>query len=249
MASAPTIANPARRARTQWLAAWTALATAVSVSGAPPHHAGRTPIAPRIDGLLDDACWSNAAVMALPHVYKPQPPPARLPGTAVRLAWDEVHLYIAFACEDDDVWSYSEKSDDTLWLGDVVEFFLKPSREEPTYYEFVIAPNGTLYDARYPSRGAGGGARFKGWSSGASIATRLLTNSPAGYAVESAIPWNAFGRVGPPDGETWQAGAFRYEYSRSFDTPLLLMSIPRAGDQGFHTYEAYEPVFFGGGPP
>ena len=174
----------------------------------------------------------------------------KVSATVARFLWDDKYLYVAFECEDCDIWSFSNKPDDHLWKGDVAELFIKPSTSVHAYYEFVIAPNGTMYDARYPSRGAGGYPRFKDWSSNAKVATTIDgTNGDAGdddrgYVVEMAIPLAAFtGTAKPTNGVTWTVGAFRYDYSKLFETPMLLMSIPEL-ERGFHYYEGYNKLTF-----
>jgi len=205
-----------------------------------------------VDGRLDEAAWKEAAVIDAFYPYQPVDAAVLSPMKA-RLLWDKDRLYLGVECGDKDVWSFSGEPDDALWNGDVSEFFVKPSVGEPIYYEFVIAPNGALYDARYPSRGAGGSNRFKGWSSHAAIATVVAgtdgdwRDDDEGYTVEAAIPLAAFDEAGLPEaGDTWTFGVFRYDYSKAYEDPLLMMSIPEAPDHGFHSYEGYAPLLFQG---
>ncbi len=216
------------------------------------HPACFAAIPPTLDGKLDDAAWQSAAVLVLTNQYRPDYPVSNRPRTEVRFCWDDAHLYAAFSCEDDDVWSFGDQPDSTLWIGDAFELFLKPSRDRRAYVEFVVAPNGTLYDALYPSRGAGGGARFKTWFSGARIATAVdgtdgdWQDTDRGYVVELAIPWEAFAEIADPPraGDEWTFGAFRCEVSHSRDDTLMLMSIPKSGPTGFHSFEFYQPLRF-----
>ncbi len=208
-----------------------------------------TPIV--IDGRLDEAAWQGANTITRFYLFRPVDVP-RLPATTVRLLWDSQYLYISFECEDDDIWSYSEVNDDPLYKGDVVELFIKPRRDSLAYYEFVIAPNGAIYDARYPSRGAGLSYRFGKWNSGARIASTLdgtddnYLDEDQGYVVEIAIPLTAFSSSEQPsiDAE-WTFGVFRYDFSKSYEDSLMLMSFPHASNQfGFHHYEHYAPLQF-----
>jgi len=204
----------------------------------------------QVDGRLTEPDWDRAETLSITQVFHPKDSTAPVPAGTVKILWDDAYLYLGFSSEDDDIWSFSEEPDDTLWLGDVVEFFIKPSAESLTYYEFVMAPNGTLYDARYASRGAGGIPRFRTWSSGARVATTIegtdgdWEDTDTGYQVEVAIPWTAFTAENvPPVRETWTFGAFRYDYSKSYAAPYLLMSVP-VSTHGFHNYEAYQDLFF-----
>ncbi|HPG65366.1 MAG TPA: carbohydrate-binding family 9-like protein [Candidatus Hydrogenedentes bacterium] len=213
-----------------------------------PCRAATGPIA--IDGKLDEAAWGQAEVISEYHVFQ-APPGVELSPSNVRLLWNKDFLYVAFEYEDNDIWSFSNTPDDDLWNGDVAELFIKPSTTNNLYYEFVMAPNGNLFDARYPSRGAGGSYRFKVWSSGAQVATDVrgtdndFGDDDQGYTVEMAIPMSVFPDWAQPS-ETvgWTFGAFRYNYSKSFEDPLLLMSVPEAVGHGYHSYEDYQPLRF-----
>ena len=203
-----------------------------------------------IDGRLDEPAWKRAEPITTFYAYKPQDA-KRLSPTVARLLWGKQNLYIAIECEDRDIWSYSDKPDDDLWNGDVAELFIKPSTEKLLYYEFVMAPSGALYDARYASRGAGGLARFKDWSSGAQVACAIAGSDgdyhddDQGYTVEMAIPLSVFpDNMRPAAGLTWTFGVFRYDYSKMFEDPLLMMSIPEAPEWGYHYYEGYAPLTF-----
>lgn len=228
---------------------------ACAASGAPGDDAGEhlcrcagTDIV--IDGKLDDAAWERAEVITqwypLAKGFKGELPPSK-----VRLLWDDENLYIGFDYTDDDIRSYSETPDDELWNGDVAELFIKPDREKPLYYEFVIAPNGTLFDAEYPSRDAGGYKVFRGWSSGARVATEIrgsdgdTSDDDKGYTVEVAIPLSIFPDWAQPAADkTWTFGAFRYDYSKSYEEPITMMVIPEAVGHGFHSHEYYATLRF-----
>ncbi len=210
-------------------------------------HFAASPV--KIDGRLDESAWGKAGKITKFYPLAPAKTTQTTP-TVVRMLWDKQYLYVAFECTDDDVWSYSNKPDDELWNGDVGELFIKPSIQARAYYEFVTAPNGAQYDGRYTSRGSGGYNRFKGWSSGAKVASRIDgtdgdgSDNDRGYTLEIAIPLKAFIDATPPaDGVAWTFGAFRYDYSKSFEQPLLMMSIPES-PSGFHYYEGYGLLLF-----
>ena len=203
-----------------------------------------------IDGKLNEPAWTQSEAITEFNIYSPKDAVSISP-TAFKLVWSDSHLYASFVCEDDDIWPFSSEPDVWLWQGDVVELFIKPSRESSEFYEFVVAPNGALYDARYTSRGAGGIHRFNRWDSQARIATVIHgtvdvpDDTDRSYTVEMAIPLTAFKDAPLPGDKTvWTFGAFRYDYSKSFDAPLLLMSIPESLKRGFHYYEGYRELMF-----
>lgn len=241
-------------AKTIIVACWlTAIAGAFAqdqCNGCGLTYACRTACAPvTIDGVLDEAAWLLADRLPIEYVLQPQEYLTAPPRGSVRILWDAQFLYVGFECSDDDVWSFSSKDDEMLCTGDVVELFLKPSREANVYYEFNIAPNGALFDARYPSRGAGGVERGKAWSSGAQIATRVDGTDgddqdfDKGYCVEMKIPWASFREGAPAPDAIWTFGAFRFDYSKSFESPFLLKSIS-APMKRFHDYEFYQDIQF-----
>ena len=218
-----------------------------------PTYVCRTATGPiEIDGQLDESAWKDAQVVSLRYPFRPATE-TNLPKTTARLLWDKNSIYLAWQAEDIDIWSYSDKNDDVLWKGDIVELFLKPSKTDSLFYEINIVPNGAIYDGRYPSRGAGSYHRFKKWNSQARIATHLdgtddnWHDKDKGYTVEAAIPLQAFSVSGiPKAGDFWAFGLFRCEYSRNLDEPLLFSSVPEKLDpiHGFHSYELYQPIRF-----
>ena len=213
-------------------------------------HAATGPI--KIDGQLDEPAWKHAQTITLLYPFRPVGA-TNLPMTTARLLWDKNAVYLAWQAEDIDIWSYSDKNDDTLWKGDIVELFLKPSKTDSKFYEINITPNSAVFDAFYPSRGAGGYQRFKKWNSHARIATHVdgtdgeWRDTDKGFTVEAAIPLTAFLQSeAPKAGTKWTFGLFRCEYSRTLDKPLLFSSLPGKLDpiHGFHNYERYQPIVF-----
>ena len=207
----------------------------------------------KIDGKLDDFAWQRAKVIDSFLLFPSSPKGGiDLPHTSIRLLWDQKALYMAWRAEDVDIWSFSDQNDDYLWRGDVVELFIKPSPTNRRYYEFVIAPNGAVYDARYTSRGAGGKERFKGWNAKVKVATEIKgtegnhSDQDLSYTGEIAIPWVAFAEAGPPptSGSTWHFGVFRIDFSHRWEKELLLSSVPGTLKNGFHSYEKYRSLRF-----
>lgn len=203
-----------------------------------------------LDGKLDEAAWKQAEVISRFYPFTSATDPALSP-TRVRVLRDDKNLYVGFECEDDDIWSFSTQDDAELWNGDVAEFFIKADAEGKSFYEFVIAPSGALFDALHASQGGGGFRRFGAWSSGAKVATTVdgtdgdWSDQDHGYTVELAVPLAVIKDKLPIcDENTWTFGAFRYNYSKSFDDAQLLMSIPEAPKWGFHYYPGYRPMVF-----
>lgn len=203
-----------------------------------------------IDGRIDEDAWQNAAPITVFNVFGPEGA-ENLSPTEARILWDNKTLYVAVSCMDADIRSFSDEPDAELWNGDAVEFFIRLDRDTPVHYEFVAAPNGTLFDARHPDREPGGFRHYKVWSSGARVAAVVdgtdsdPSDTDNGYTVEMAIPLNVFqDSVPPADGVAWTFAVCRYDFSKLYEKPLLLMTMHEAPHDGFHYYEGYADLVF-----
>lgn len=203
-----------------------------------------------LDGRLDESAWSRAEVIKTWFWLGSNRQQATVE-TRAMLLWDNRYLYIAFDCRDEDVMSFTDQDDDDLWNGDVVELFLKPSKRLPVYYEWEIAPNGALFDARHPSRSAMQDIANRRWDSGARISLRVTgteghpEDRDTGWVVEAAIPLFPFSRDVPlpRDGTQWTFAVCRYDYSHTRGKPRMTVSSPGAED-GFHSHEVYKTIRF-----
>ncbi|WP_432798583.1 carbohydrate-binding family 9-like protein [Poriferisphaera sp. WC338] len=200
-----------------------------------------------IDGKLNEPAWNTAQTVPIRFIFEPKEFSGEVSYTSARMLWDDSFLYVAFKCLDTDVKSFSSKHDDTHWNSDVVEFFVQPHEDEVFYTEVVVSPNGATYDGAYNKRWEKGGAA---WSSNAfvgSVVTGTIdddNDTDVGYTVELAIPLDKVSDRPVVAGETqWRFGAFRYDYDKKWEEPLLLMSFPES-KAGFHYYEGYLPLRF-----
>ena len=173
---------------------------------------------PNIDGILDDIIWQET---------KTTPPFGNTNGqgsptfeTKAALIWDDQFLYVAFWCEDPDIWAQTHKHDDPIYKEEVVEIFLDPDDNQATYFELEVNPNNIVFDAYFPTY------RQKmdlGWKSKMKSAVKIdgkindLSRRDKGWQVEVAIPFSSFKPVidGPPNpGDQWRMNLFRIERSR-----------------------------------
>ncbi len=63
------------------------------------------------------------------------------------MLWDDKYLYFAFDCADTDVVAAKRERDDHVYSDDCVEMFILPDFRFRTYWEIVIAPNGSVFDS------------------------------------------------------------------------------------------------------
>lgn len=207
---------------------------------------------PAIDGAVDDTAWRNAvAIDGFSMPWQGTGKPA-LKATRARLLWDRENLYLAADLDDADLYADVTEHDGQTWDNDVVELFLKPSRDKPAYYEFQVTPRNTLFDCFIPRRGHV--RRFRTMHDfGIESAVRLRgtldqwTDTDQDWSVEMRIPWTAFMPTGgrPEPGDEWRFAVCRYDYDVGREQPELSTSAPLSR-LDFHQHENYAPLTFVG---
>ena len=106
-------------------------------------HRTRHPI--RIDGRLNEATWGKTNEVGPFQLYDGTET-AQL-RTQAKMIWDEKKLYVAFVCEDPDIWATVRERDQDLYEEEVVEVFIDADGDGKTYVEIEVNPLGTLFDA------------------------------------------------------------------------------------------------------
>lgn len=190
----------------------------------------RTPI--RIDGVLDEEAWRLAAPAILTNSMDGSPVAHR---TLARILYDDDALYVAFDCEDDDVWGTFRKRDEALYTEEVVEIFLDASADGRTYQEIELSPHNVLFDAYFPARRQG---MDLSWDSGTESAVQVRgtldkgEDYDRGWSGEMRIPLAKLRDLEPGkklSGTRWRANLYRLEHPR------------RRGVEG----QAWSPLFVG----
>jgi len=111
--------------------------------GAPEVRARKAAGAITVDGKLDEAAWKDAAEVRLRSADGKADAGRR---TTVRIAHDGKCLYLAFTCEDPDIWTAHRGRDSHMWTEDVVECFIDVDPGDPRYVELEVNPRGDLFD-------------------------------------------------------------------------------------------------------
>ncbi len=191
----------------------------------------RVAAAPTVDGELGDACWQNALTLDTVYPFNSTENVGK-PATVWRILWDETNLYFAFDCADDRVVAPELERDDTVFFHDCVEMFICPSRTTGMYWEIVVGPTGSIFDALHAKKfhqfGAVGRAEMN--MEGLRIGTKVRAGENPGYSVEVAVPFAALP-----------------EYSRAKPAPgqelwFMLVRLDKQGeDDPFGTY-AFVPL-------
>ena len=214
--------------------------------------------APIIDGQLDDAVWQSAQVIDEFFAYQSGGDPAAADTTA-RILWDDQSLYLGFEMQDIDIRPSSVTAnqsgrDAQLYRGDVIELFVRESRDSPKYFEFEWSPDGDAFDARFDNRKFGPpGTDWNvdmTWAATVNGTFDDTSDQDTSWMVEAAIPLSAFDEIGV--GSEWTFTVARYDYfNPASDVEQLMMStpgdpaLPNAGlSSGFHSYELYDNLAF-----
>ena len=196
-----------------------------TVEGA-PLSVRRFATAPVLDGKLDDAVWSTAAV-AGPFV-------APGDGHAVersavwafaRLGWDDTKLYVGVVIEDPAPFAPfpRETPDPRIWeQSSAVELMVQPGDpgDNRDYYEIQVDTEGAVFDTRrddYNNPITGGpdeASKKFGHMDWSSKVERAIHKGKGFYAIELAVPWAAFDHartaVPPKAGDTWRLNLYSF---------------------------------------
>jgi len=221
----------------------------------------RTPDPLILDGVLDEPAWQAATGTGLFRMD------TGAPGTAYPtnawMLWDDTNLYVAFECEDTDMYSSYTQRDGPLYTQDVVEVFIMDQTSTEGYYlEYEVSARGVLFDKymTHPSPGLQGDLSWDSAFDATVIADGTLDNpddTDTGYLVEMAIPLaDAYGPGGAPaDGEMVRMNLYRIDYTTADpiggtgdNTQLITWSPTLRG--AFHTPDRFgELTFHTAAPP
>ena len=180
----------------------------------PEYRARKVSKPPAIDGDLADATWTQATPVDLVNSLDGQATSVR---TTARLAYDDAHLYVAFDCEDPDIWGTFQKRDEPLYTQEVVEVFLDANADGRTYNELEVSPGNVVFDAYFPARRQGMDLSY---DSGMKTAVRVRgtlndgQDRDQGWTVEMQIPLARLAEVPhvpPRRGERWRFNLYRLE--------------------------------------
>ena len=163
----------------------------------------------RVDGKLDEMSWALAPRLGeFRQIRTPDTRP-HFP-TEGALVWDDVNLYVSFACNDLDPWGRLKNRDDRLWDEEVVEVFLDPDGDGLNYAELEVSPHNVVVDLLIAKPRGDTDAALKWNIDGLQTA---VTRHAAGWVTEIAIPWKSLAAAGasaaPKPGEQWRAGFYR----------------------------------------
>lgn len=192
-----------------------------------------------IDGRLDDAAWRTALRIEGAYAFDKHEHLAE-PATSWWMLWDAERLYFAFDCADTNIVSAVRERDGAVYTGDCVEMFLLPDPRFHVYWELVIGPSGSIFDAvhykRWQEVGSIGDVAENMEGLEFAITRRGTLNQQddrdEGYTVEVAVPFD-------------QLPGYTRSPARVGDTVhFMLARLDRSGET-LQPYAPYPLIFWG----
>jgi hypothetical protein len=188
-----------------FLASWAIPLTAAAAE-TPLVQVGRASSSIKVDGVLDEAAWSAAAVIDIAYETRPaenQPPPVK---TDCLVTYDDDRLYVAFRAHDPDPSQIrAHLSDrDNAFSDDFVGIVFDPFNDERRGFEFFVNPLGIQMDMFNDGVGENEDDSWDAlwWAAG------RITES--GYVVEMAIPFSSLRFPRSQEAQTWGFDAVRF---------------------------------------
>ncbi len=204
---------------------------AVPESPMPAISAARASVPPKVDGVLDDACWA-ASPVADGFRTMTTDKPAAVP-TEARMAYDDRALYVAFDCREPamDKLVARQTGHDTqgVWLDDGIEFFLAGA-DRKKYAHVIVNTSKSVYDEvnQDPS-----------WDPSIEVGLHKAADA---WTVELALPWADLARAGIARAPLMAVNFCRSRFAGSDDAPHSSWAFP---GRGFHNPERFGLAQFG----
>lgn len=155
---------------------------------------------PKIDGKLDDACWTQAALISGLTQQFPHEQSAPSEKTEIRICFDAKKLYIAFICSDStpkQINASIMQRDQSVGPDDYVFVLLDPFQTGREGYYFRLNANGAIGDGRVTEQTRSPNMNWDTLWEGAATITET------GWTAELAIPFRSISF--DPHSSTWAA--------------------------------------------
>lgn len=158
----------------------------------------RTVETPKIDGLLDDACWVNAPIAT--DFFEIRPVPGRVERqnrrTEMKVLYDDVAIYVyARMYDNKDSVSHELVSRDNIGNADFISIIVDPFYDKMNGNGFFVTAAGVQFDAKYSQVGDEDPNWNAVWESAVKIDEK-------GWTCEMKIPYSAL-RFSGKDIQNW----------------------------------------------
>ncbi|MBY0503652.1 MAG: carbohydrate-binding family 9-like protein [Bryobacteraceae bacterium] len=177
----------------------------------------------KIDGVIDSQ-WDQAPwTQDFVDIEGDRKPKPRF-RTRAKMMWDAQYFYVAAELVEPHVWGTLTQHDAVIFHDNDFELFVDPNGDSHEYFEFEINALNTGWDLFLPKPYKDGGSADNGWEIPGlrtAVAVRGTLNdardADAGWSVEIAIPWAAFGSrarmpLPPREGQQWRVNFSRVEW-------------------------------------
>jgi hypothetical protein len=209
---------------------------------------------PVIDGLLDEAVWSQTVDT---HDFVIHDSGMTAPvQTHAKLAYDDQYLYLAASCQDTDIFAQYTKTQEPLFRrDDLVEIFIDPDGDGKHYLELGFSAQAVYYRFLVPEA-KDGKVRPKPIDIPQLMsATQIYgsLNDPddqdSHWTLEARIPMSLLNELKttskPPTSQSWRIGLFRIDYGTKSNQASGFYAWQTHGKFGFHRPERFAYVTFG----
>ena len=161
-------------------------------------NAVRTLEIPKIDGILDDACWTNVPIAT--DFIELRPSPGRIEPknrrTEIKMLYDDVAVYVyARMYDHPDSISHELVSRDNVGNADFISVILDPFYDKMNGNGFFVTAAGVQFDAKYSQVGDEDPNWNAVWESAVKI-------DELGWTCEMKIPYSAL-RFSSKDVQNW----------------------------------------------
>jgi hypothetical protein len=153
---------------------------------------------PQIDGVLDEAVWSEAPVFSA--FWTPEGHHQAEHPTEVRMAYDGNNLYFAFRCYVTDISRLKPSAadrDGSVFNAESLEIFLDTNLDRRHYYHWGINANAVVDDAKCVWNENHSYAHDRKWSGSQNCRAGREDHA---WTLEVAIPWNTIEMKAPQKG-------------------------------------------------
>ncbi len=196
----------------------------------------------KIDGVFDEASWTNAKKMFLTPYDKMQELKVK---TVVKTLWSKEKFYIAFECFDDKIkdmkFQQRKQEESDIWNDSSVEIFINPSGDRNTYCQLIVNPMGALMDQAIKTL-EGQKSFDPSWNSEAELAVKINNDS---WCVEMAIPFKAM-KIEAKEGMPLVSNFCRSRYLNSDQSATQLQAWSPLLTKGFHDVEKFGTLTLAG---
>jgi len=153
-------------------------------------------VPPKIDGMLDDPCWENAAMA---DNFVRMDGNAATKQTKARVTYDHDNLYVALECfqpAGEKLTAAVKERDGMVCEDDSIEIVIDPDNGKDAFYQLLVNSLGTVFDLYSSISGAVSEPKWN--FEKLSLVAKTQSDR---WIVETAIPVREIGKDGLKEGE------------------------------------------------